>query len=299
VSDTANAPRVTKAVIPAAGLGTRFLPVTKSQPKEMLAVVDKPSIQYVVEEAVMAGLTDILVITGRGKHAIEDHFDRNFELEHYLEQSGKLALLEEVRVVNDLADIHYIRQRDPLGLGHAVSVAREHVGDEPFAVLLGDDIMVDDASLLRSMLEVHEREQSSVLALLEVTPEEIASLGCAETDMIGESLARVRSVVEKPKPEEAPSNLAVIGRYVFTSSIFDALERIEPGVNGEYQLTDAIGLLLRSESVFGRVFSEGRYDIGKIDGFLQANIELALARDDIGPAFAEYLRELVRKRGMA
>jgi UTP--glucose-1-phosphate uridylyltransferase len=299
VSDTANAPRVTKAVIPAAGLGTRFLPVTKSQPKEMLAVVDKPSIQYVVEEAVMAGLTDILVITGRGKHAIEDHFDRNFELEHYLEQSGKLALLEEVRVVNDLADIHYIRQRDPLGLGHAVSVAREHIGDEPFAVLLGDDIMVDDASLLRSMLEVHEREQASVLALLEVTPEEIASLGCAETDMIGESLARVRSVVEKPKPQEAPSNLAVIGRYVFTSSIFDALERIEPGVNGEYQLTDAIGLLLGSESVFGRVFSEGRYDIGKIDGFLQANIELALTRDDIGPAFAEYLRELVRKRGLA
>jgi UTP--glucose-1-phosphate uridylyltransferase len=299
VSDTANAPRVTKAVIPAAGLGTRFLPVTKSQPKEMLPVVDKPSIQYVVEEAVAAGLTDILVITGRGKHAIEDHFDRNFELEHYLEQSGKLGLLDEVRVVNDLADIHYIRQRDPLGLGHAVSVAREHVGDESFAVLLGDDIMVDDASLLRSMLEVHQREQASVLALLEVTREEIASLGCAETDMIGESLARVRSVVEKPKPEEAPSNLAVVGRYVFTPSIFDALERIEPGVNGEYQLTDAIGLLLGREPVYGRVFSEGRYDIGKIDGFLQANIDLALARDDIGPAFAEYLRELVRKRGLA
>ena len=290
---------VTKAVIPAAGLGTRFLPVTKSQPKEMLPVVDKPSIQYVVEEAVTAGLTDILVITGRGKHAIEDHFDRNFELEHYLEQSDKLDQLDEVRMVNDLADIHYIRQRDPLGLGHAVSVAREHVGDEPFAVLLGDDIMVDDAQLLRSMLEVHEREQASVLALLEVTLEEIASLGCAEADMVGESLGRVRSIVEKPKPEEARSNLAVIGRYVFTPSIFDALERIEPGVNGEYQLTDAIGLLLETEAVFGRVFSEGRYDIGKIHGFLQANIELALERDDLGPAFAEYLGELVRKRGLA
>ncbi len=171
--------QVTKAVIPAAGLGTRFLPVTKSQPKEMLPVVDKPSIQYVVEEAVMAGLSDILIITGRGKHAIEDHFDRNFELEHYLEQSAKLDQLADVQVVNDIADIHYIRQRDPLGLGHAVAVAREHVGDEPFAVLLGDDIMVDDARLLRSMLEVHAREQASVLALLEVTPD-------------GDCVARVR-----------------------------------------------------------------------------------------------------------
>ena len=291
--------RVTKAVIPAAGLGTRFLPVTKSQPKEMLPVVDKPSIQYVVEEAVMAGLTDILIITGRGKHAIEDHFDRNFELEHYLEQSAKLDQLADVQVVNDIADIHYIRQRDPLGLGHAVSVAREHVGDEPFAVLLGDDIMVDDARLLCSMLDVHAREGASVLALLEVTPEEIASLGCAEADIVGDSLGRVRSIVEKPKPEEAPSNLAVIGRYVFTASIFEALDRIGPGVNGEYQLTDAIGLLLDSEAVFGRIFSEGRYDIGKVMGFLQANVELALERDDLGPDLGRYLVELVRKRGLA
>jgi UTP--glucose-1-phosphate uridylyltransferase len=289
---------VTKAVIPAAGLGTRFLPVTKSQPKEMLPVVDKPSIQYVVEEAVEAGLTDILIITGRGKHAIEDHFDRNFELEHYLEQSGKLGMLADVQVVNDLADIHYIRQRDPLGLGHAVSVAREHVGNEPFAVLLGDDIMVDNATLLRSMLEVHEREQASVLALLEVTPEEIASLGCAEADIVGDSLGRVRSIVEKPKPDEAPSNLAVIGRYVFTPSVFDALARISPGVGGELQLTDAIALLLESEPVFGRIFSEGRYDIGKKMGFLQANIELGLEHPHLGGELSEYLRELVRKRGL-
>jgi len=289
---------VTKAVIPAAGMGTRFLPVTKSQPKEMLPVVDKPSIQYVVEEAVQAGLTDILIITGRGKHAIEDHFDRNFELEHYLEQSNKLGMLADVQVVNDLADIHYIRQRDPLGLGHAVSVAREHVGDEPFAVLLGDDIMVDNAALLRSMLDVHTREGASVLALLEVTPEEIASLGCAEADIVGDSLGRVRSIVEKPKPEEAPSNLAVIGRYVFTPSIFDALARITPGVGGELQLTDAIGLLLASESVYGRIFSQGRYDIGKKMGFLQANIELGLEHPDLGEELSEYLRELVRKRGL-
>ena len=289
---------VTKAVIPAAGMGTRFLPVTKSQPKEMLPVVDKPSIQYVVEEAVQAGLTDILIITGRGKHAIEDHFDRNFELEHYLEQSNKLGMLADVQVVNDLADIHYIRQRDPLGLGHAVSVAREHVGDEPFAVLLGDDIMVDDAALLRSMLDVHAREGASVLALLEVTPEEIASLGCAEADIVGDSLGRVRSIVEKPKPEEARSNLAVIGRYVFTPTIFDALARITPGVGGELQLTDAIGLLLASEPVYGRIFSQGRYDIGKKMGFLQANIELGLEHPDLGEELAEYLRELVRKRGL-
>src|SRR5215475_8145536 len=189
---------VRKAVIPAAGLGTRFLPVTKSQPKEMLPVVDKPSIQYVVEEAVRAGLTDILIITGRGKRAIEDHFDRNFELEFYLEQKGADELLKEVQETSELGDIHYIRQRDPLGLGHAVSVAREHVGDEPFAVILGDDIMVDDGELLRSMIAIHEREHASVLALLEVAPAEISAYGCAETDVVDDDgLRRVRGVVEK------------------------------------------------------------------------------------------------------
>src|SRR6266545_2096479 len=216
-----NAMKMKKAVIPAAGLGTRFLPATKSQPKEMLPVVDKPSIQYVVEEAVAAGLTDILIITGRGKRAIEDHFDRNFELEHSLEQSAKLDLLAEVQDINELADIHYIRQRDPLGLGHAVSVAREHVGDEPFAVILGDDIMVDDGELLRSMIAVHEREDASVLALLEVAPQEISAYGCAECDVVGDGLRRVRGVEEKPRAEDAKSNLAVIGRYVFTPGIFD------------------------------------------------------------------------------
>jgi UTP--glucose-1-phosphate uridylyltransferase len=286
-------------VIPAAGLGTRFLPVTKSQPKEMLPVVDKPSIQYVVEEAVMAGLTDILIITGRGKHAIEDHFDRNFELEHYLEQSGKLDQLDDVKVVNDIADIHYIRQREPLGLGHAVNVAREHVGDAPFAVLLGDDIMVDNAALLESMLDVYAREQASCLALLEVTPAEIASLGCAEVDMVNDSLGRVRSLVEKPKPEEAPSNLAVIGRYVFPPTIFDAIDRTPPGVNDEIQITDAIGLLLEKEPVHGVRFSEGRYDIGQKLDFLRANIEVALGREDLGPGLAALLRDIVDRHGLA
>ena len=290
---------VTKAVIPAAGRGTRFLPVTKSLPKEMLPVVDKPSIQFVVEEAVEAGLTDILIITARGKHAIEDHFDQNVELELFLEQRDKHAQIPDLRKIDDMANIHYIRQTEQLGLGHAVSMAREHIGGESFAVLLGDDIMVDDAALLRSMLDVHDREHASVLALLEVTPEEIASLGCAEVDMVDETVARVRSVVEKPAPEEAPSNLAVIGRYVFTPDIFDALDRITPGVGGELQLTDAIGLLLADRPVFGQIFTEGRYDIGKPMGFLQANIELALARDDVGPELTEYLRRLVRARGLA
>jgi UTP--glucose-1-phosphate uridylyltransferase len=287
---------VKKAVIPAAGMGTRFLPATKSQPKEMLPVVDKPSIQYVVEEAVAAGLTDILIITGRGKRAIEDHFDRNFELEHSLEQANKYDLLAEVQLVNDLADIHYIRQRDPLGLGHAVSVAREHVGDEPFAVILGDDIMVDDGELLRSMIDVYELENASCLALLEVSPQEISAYGCAECDDLGQRLRRVRGVVEKPKAQDARSNLAVIGRYVFTPGIFDALERITPGVGGELQLTDAISLLLEQESVFGRVFTHGRYDIGQKLDFLRANIEIALDRPDLGPDLAQYLRTLVRDR---
>jgi UTP--glucose-1-phosphate uridylyltransferase len=290
------APTLKKAVIPAAGLGTRFLPATKSQPKEMLPVVDKPSIQYVVEEAVAAGLTDILVITGRGKRAIEDHFDRNVELEQSLERSGKTDMLAEVQRIDELADIHYIRQRDALGLGHAVSVAREHVGDEPFVVILGDDIMVDGGVLLRSMIAAHEEHQGSVLALMQVSPQEISAYGCAEGDDLGDGLRRVRGVVEKPRPEDARSDLAVIGRYVFTPGIFDALDRITPGVGGELQLTDAIGLLLDSEPVFGRVFSEGRYDIGQKLDFLRANIELALDRPDLGPDLADYLRRLVSER---
>ncbi|MCU1427421.1 MAG: UDP-glucose pyrophosphorylase [Actinomycetia bacterium] len=290
--------RVRKAVIPAAGLGTRFLPATKSSPKEMLPVVDKPSIQYVVEEAVRAGITDILVITGRSKRAVEDHFDRNFELEYYLEQAGKHDLLKEVQASSELADIHYVRQRDPLGLGHAVSVARSHVGNEPFAVLLADDLMVDDAALLRAMLDVHERYGRSVVAVQEVGPDEISSYGCVEPDAMHEELVEIRRIVEKPKPEEAPSNLAVIGRYVFTPEIFDALDRIVPGRGGELQLTDAIALLLEEQTVYGQRFRFGRYDIGQKVDFLRANVELALDRPDIGPEVEEWLRELIRRRGL-
>jgi UTP--glucose-1-phosphate uridylyltransferase len=288
--------KVRKAVIPAAGLGTRFLPATKSQPKEMLPVIDKPTIQYVIEEAVRAGITDILIITGRGKRAIEDHFDRNFELEFYLEQGKKDDLLEQVQSVSEMADIHYIRQRDPLGLGHAISVARQHVGSEPFAVLLGDDIMVDDARLLRSMLGVYERYGRSVIAVMEVPREDISSYGCISPDDVEENLVRVGAIVEKPRPEDAPSNLAVIGRYVFTPEIFEALDRITPGAGGELQLTDAIGLLLETQTVFGLTFDSGRYDIGKKIDFLRATVELALDRPDLGTEFKAFLADLVQRR---
>lgn len=282
-------------MIPAAGMGTRFLPVTKSQPKEMLPIVDKPSIQYVVEEAARAGIDDVLVITGRGKRAIEDHFDRNFELEYYLEQDGKDDLLREVQATNDLADIHFIRQRDPLGLGHAVSVARDHTGSDPFAVLLGDDIMVDDAQLLRTMLDVHTVEGGTVLALMEVAPPEISAYGAAAVEVKQPGLVRVRGVVEKPAPADAPSNLAVIGRYVFSPEIYDALDRTEPGVGGELQLTDAVGNLIGEHPVHGVVFAEGRYDIGQKLDFLRANIELALARPDLGPDLADMLATIVER----
>jgi UTP--glucose-1-phosphate uridylyltransferase len=288
--------KVRKAVIPAAGLGTRFLPATKSQPKEMVPVIDKPTIQYVVEEAVGAGITDILVITGRGKRALEDHFDRNFELEFYLEQGKKHEELEQVQAISEMADIHYIRQRDPLGLGHAVSVARQHVGSEPFAVLLGDDIMVDDSKLLRSMLDCYERYGRSVVAVLEVPREDIKNYGCVTPELMEENLVRIRSIVEKPKPEDAPSNLAVIGRYVFTPEIFDALDRITPGAGGELQLTDAISLLLETQTVFGYSFETGRYDIGKKIDFLRATVELALDRPDLGEEFKAFLAEIVQRR---
>jgi UTP--glucose-1-phosphate uridylyltransferase len=291
--------KVRKAVIPAAGLGTRFLPATKSLPKEMLPVVDKPSIQYVVEEAVAAGLTDILIITGRSKRAIEDHFDRNFELEHYLEVQGRTEMLADVQASSEMADIHYVRQRDPLGLGHAVSVAREHVGDEPFAVLLADDIMVDGSALLQSMLDVHDESGRSVLALLEVAAEEISSYGCVDPISRDGDLIEVRNIIEKPPVDEAPSNLAVFGRYVFTPDIFDALGKITPGRGGELQLTDAIALLLQSQTVYGRTFTHGRHDIGQKLGFLRANIEIALERDDMSTQVRALIADIAKRYDIA
>jgi UTP--glucose-1-phosphate uridylyltransferase len=274
-------------------LGTRFLPATKAQPKEMLPVVDKPAIQYVVEEAARAGIDDILIITGRGKRTLEDHFDRNVELELELEQRGKLEALKEIRALADLADIHYVRQGEPLGLGHAVSVARKHVGDNPFVVLLGDDIMDERVPLLEGMIATYERLGSSVIALMEV--DDPSPYGCARPEPAGDNLVRILEIVEKPKAAEAPSNLAVMGRYVFTPEIFDALAQVQPGVGGEIQLTDGIAILMHQQDVYGYTFSEGRYDTGNKLDYLRATVELAARRDDLGPEFRAFLTEFVRK----
>ncbi|MGC8627330.1 MAG: UTP--glucose-1-phosphate uridylyltransferase GalU [Acidimicrobiales bacterium] len=282
---------VRKAVIPAAGLGTRFLPATKAQPKEMLPLVDKPAIQYVVEEAVAAGITDILVITGRGKRSLEDHFDRSFELEYYLKETGKLKELDEVQRIADMANIHYVRQGEPKGLGHAVLVAAEHVGDQPFAVLLGDDIMHESSGVLTGMLAAFELHGHSVVALKEVPPSEISSYGCAAIEPIDDHLVEVKHLVEKPPPDEAPSNLAVMGRYVFSPRIFSILSRTKPGRDGEIQLTDAIKALGEEEPVYGWAFRDGRFDVGNKLDYLRATVELALERPDIGPAFRQFLME--------
>jgi UTP--glucose-1-phosphate uridylyltransferase len=279
-------------------LGTRFLPATKAQPKEMLPVVDRPAIQYVVEEAVRAGIDDILIITGRGKRSLEDHFDRSIELEASLDAAGKLEELEEIRRLAELADIHYVRQGEALGLGHAVSVARKHVGDHPFAVMLGDDIMDERFRVLEQMIAAHAQRRCSVIAVKRFPIDEISSYGCVDAEPVQDGLVRLRGIVEKPKPADAPSDLAVVGRYVFTPEIFDALDRTEPGVGGEIQLTDAIAILLEQQPVYGFVFEHGRFDIGKKLDYLRATVELALDRDDLGPEFASYLTDAVRRRGL-
>jgi UTP--glucose-1-phosphate uridylyltransferase len=289
--------KVNKAVIPAAGLGTRFLPATKSQAKEMLPLLDKPSIQYVVEEAVRAGLTDLLMVTGRGKRSIEDHFDRAFELEYYLATRGKEDLLELVRDIPDLgAAIHYIRQKDPLGLGNAVSVAEQHVGGQSFACLLGDDIILESNPLLEQMLRVHERYGRSVLAVMEVPKHDIPMYGCIQPEFVEDNLARVTSIVEKPSADEAPSNLAAIGRYVLTPEIFDALRDTKPGTGDEIQLTDAINLLAQDQAVYAYVFEGGRYDVGNMLDYLKATVELAIDREDVGADFRQFISDIVQRR---
>ncbi|HWG73961.1 MAG TPA: UTP--glucose-1-phosphate uridylyltransferase GalU [Acidimicrobiales bacterium] len=299
-------PAVRKAVIPAAGLGTRFLPATKASPKEMLPLVDKPAIQYVVEEAVRCGIRDILIITGRGKRSLEDHFDRSFELERHLESSGKTDVLREMIEIADMAEIHYVRQGEPLGLGHAVSVARDHIGDAPFAVLLGDDIMHERSGVLEAMLAAHAAYSTSVVALKQVPPADISSYGCAAVEPLSpiapvsaiapvptggdaENLVRITDIVEKPPADEAPSNLAVIGRYVLTPDIFESLEKVQPGAGGEIQLTDAIKDVLNTTDVLGWTFREGRYDVGNKLDYLRATVELALERDDLGPPLRAWL----------
>lgn len=285
---------VRKAVIPAAGLGTRFLPATKAMPKEMLPVVDKPAIQYVVEEAVNVGLSDVLMITGRNKRALEDHFDRVPALEAMLEAKGDTTKLESIQAASNLGDIHYVRQGDPKGLGHAVLRAKQHVGYEPFAVLLGDDLIDARDELLSTMIEVQAKTGGSVVALIEVEPSQISSYGCADIEEIdGESYVRVRHLVEKPEPHEAPSNLALIGRYVLHPAVFEVLEGTEPGRGGEIQLTDALQELAAGDAdghgVYGVVFRGRRYDTGDKLSYLKACVELACDSEDLGPGLRDWL----------
>jgi UTP--glucose-1-phosphate uridylyltransferase len=289
--------KVRKAVFPAAGLGTRFLPATKAQPKEMLPLVDKPIIQYVVEEALHSGIENIIIVTGRGKNAIEDHFDVSYELEKILEARGKQELLAVVREISDMIHVSYVRQKEALGLGHAILMARELVGDEPFAVLLGDDIIDAPVPCLRQMLEAYESLQASVIAIQEIPREAISSYGVISGKAIvhngqPDRLYQLDDLVEKPSPEAAPSNLAIIGRYVLEPEIFDALAATEPGAVGEIQLTDALRALLRRRPIYGWRFEGKRYDAGDKLGFLKATVEFALRRDDLGPAFRQYLKTL-------
>ncbi|WP_067414870.1 UTP--glucose-1-phosphate uridylyltransferase GalU [Streptomyces sampsonii] len=290
--------RISKAVVPAAGRGTRFLPATKATPKEMLPVVDKPAIQYVVEEAVAAGLSDVLMVTGRNKRPLEDHFDRNYELEQALSRKGDEARLARVQESSDLATMHYVRQGDPRGLGHAVLCAAPHVGNEPFAVLLGDDLIDPRDPLLARMVDVQEREGGSVIALMEVAPEQIHLYGSAAVETTGEDdVVRVTGLVEKPDPADAPSNYAVIGRYVLDPSIFGILRQTEPGRGGEIQLTDALQKLTEDEKVggpvHGVVFKGRRYDTGDRGDYLRAIVRLACEREDLGPDFRAWLRSYV------
>ncbi|QYR21230.1 UTP--glucose-1-phosphate uridylyltransferase GalU [Paenibacillus sp. sptzw28] len=280
--------RVRKAIIPAGGLGTRFLPATKAQPKEMLPLIDKPAIQYIVEEAVASGIESIMIVTGRNKRAIEDHFDKSAELETELEAHGKAEMLELVRSISHMADIYYTRQREPLGLGHAVLCARSFTENEPFAVLLGDDILLSEPPCLKQMIDVYEAERSSVIAVMEVPWDQTHKYGIVDLEE-GDTRGRVRDLVEKPHPGEAPSNLAVVGRYVLEPAIFNLLERAEPGKGGEIQLTDSLQRLNWQSPLTAFRFDGRRHDVGDKLGFVQATIDLALDREDLGSDVRAYL----------
>ena len=287
--------KVRKAVFPAAGLGTRFLPATKSSPKEMLALVDKPLIQYVVEEAVASGIESIVILTGRGKTTIEDHFDVSFELEKLLDERGKTDLLRETRAISDMARISYVRQREALGLGHAVLQARDSVGDEPFAVLLSDDIIDSETPALKQLLDVYEKYDAPVVAVFEVEGEAISRFGVIDGEEVEPGVYKIRDMVEKPPAAEAPSNLAIIGRYILTPDIFDEISQTRPGAIGEIQITDAMRSLLKKRPFYAVRFKGTRYDAGDKLGFLIATVELALKHEDLAPEFREYLKN--REKG--
>lgn len=290
-------PKVRKAVFPAAGLGTRFLPATKAQPKEMLPLVDKPLIQYGVEEVMHSGVPNIIIVTGRGKSSIEDHFDVSFELEHLLESRGKKEMLAAVRGISDMIDISYVRQKEALGLGHAVLRAKELVGNEPFAVVLSDDVIDAEIPCMRQLLDIYEYFGASVLALMEVPRENISAYGVVDAEPVAHNgsrdrLYRIRNMVEKPNAADAPSNLAIIGRYVLTPEIFPSIEAVQPGSGGEIQLTDGLRHLLRNRPIYGYKFDGTRYDAGDKLGFLKATVEFALKRYDLGGSFRDYLKHL-------
>ncbi|WP_336765786.1 UTP--glucose-1-phosphate uridylyltransferase GalU [Paenibacillus sp. USHLN196] len=285
--------RVRKAIIPAAGLGTRFLPATKAMPKEMLPIVDKPTIQYIVEEAIESGIEDIIIVTGKGKRAIEDHFDNSFELEQVLLEKGKLELLNEVQKSSKMVDIHYIRQKEAKGLGHAVWCARKFIGEEPFAVLLGDDIVKAKTPCLRQMMEQYERFKSSIIGVQNVADDEVSRYGIVDGKEIHDRFYSVNNLIEKPKREDAPSNLAILGRYILSPRIFEILDHQRAGLGGEIQLTDAIAELNRHEAVYAYNFEGVRYDVGEKLGFIQTNIEFALQRDELRPQLLEYLNRLL------
>jgi len=286
--------RINKAVIPAAGLGTRFLPATKAQPKEMLPLVDKPAIQYIVEEAAASGIQSLLIITGRGKRAIEDHFDYAPELEAFLRAKGETKLAEEIRRITELLSLHYVRQKEPKGLGHAVLCGRDFVGDEFFAVMLGDDVIFATPPALRQLMEIHEETGGSVVAVIEVPKEEVGRYGIIAGEKVRPGLWQVKGLVEKPSPKEAPSNLAVIGRYILSPKVFEILWETKPGRGGEIQLTDALNVLCQEEPLYAYAFQGKRFDVGEKLGYMMAQVEIALLHPEIGLAFQEYLRQLCR-----
>ncbi|MGE4272422.1 MAG: UTP--glucose-1-phosphate uridylyltransferase GalU [Desulfitobacterium sp.] len=287
--------KIKKAIIPAAGLGTRFLPATKAQPKEMLPIVDKPTIQYIVEEAVNSGIEDIIIVTGRNKRAIEDHFDRSIELETFLQKSDKNELLDMVQDIARLVDIYYVRQKEALGLGHAIYSARKFIGDEPFAVLLGDDIIHSEVPCLKQMIQVYERHGASIVGVQQVPLEDTSKYGIVDGVLFDESIYRAQDLVEKPRPEDAPSSrLAIMGRYILNPEIFDILENLPPGKGGEIQLTDGLKELAKSQEILAYQFDGQRYDVGDKLGFVQATIEYALRREDLSEPLMNYLKHLIK-----
>ena len=286
--------KIRKAIIPAAGLGTRFLPATKAQPKEMLPIVDKPTLQYIIEECVASGIEEILIITGRNKKSIEDHFDRSVELEMELEKSGKEEMLKMVREISDMVNIHFIRQKEPRGLGHAILCAKTFVGNEPFAVLLGDDVVYNDNKpCLKQLIDCYEEYKTSVLGVQTVEPQDVNKYGIVGGLHIEDRVYKVKNLIEKPAVEEAPSNVAILGRYIITPKIFEILENTKPGKGNEIQLTDALLELIKHETMYAYDFEGRRYDVGDKLGFLQATVEYALRKKELRDGFIEYLQTII------